>query len=284
MSLASTPTVVGALAGGLGALALREAALASPAFAGWIAATLEPAKRARSEGYVPSATEVRRLAATGAAALLVVFWWLLGFVPALSFALAGPAGVSWAIGARRERYGREVEAGIPAAAIAIADSMAGGRSARAAMSSAAPSLEGAIGVEFARVAADLELGASVERALAGMGERVRSPRVDSLTAVLVSQRLAGGDLIGLLRRSAEAGAERERMLCDARAATAQARFTGILVVAMPAGAGLFAELLRPGFLSGLLADGGASALLLAAGVLQLLGFLAIRRLSRVVGQ
>ncbi|CAN5556673.1 hypothetical protein BH10ACT11_BH10ACT11_17060 [soil metagenome] len=281
MSVASVPAVVGALAGGLGALAVREALVATPAIAGWIGATVDPARRARQEGYIPSAAEVRRLAGSGAGALLAIGWWLLGLIPALSLALAGPAAISWAIGARRERYGREVESGVPAAAIAIADSMAGGRSVRAALTACAPALEGPVGVEMARVAADLELGASVERALAGMRTRVRSPRVDSLAAVLVSQRLAGGDLIGLLRRSAEAGAERERMLADARSATAQARFTGILVVAMPAGAGLFAELLSPGFVSGLLANGVATALLLAAGGLQVVAFLAIRKLSRI---
>lgn len=281
MTVASIPTLVGAAAGGLGALALREAVACSPALAGWLGQTLEPARRARREGYTPNPEEARRLAAVGASVLLVAGWWLLGANAAVVLALAGPAAVSWAIGARGARYRREVESQIPAAAVAIADSMAGGRSVRAALASCSPSLDGAIGVEMARIASDLELGASVERALRGMRERVRSPRVDSLAAVLISQRLAGGDLIGLLRRSAEAGAERERMLADARSATAQARFTGVLVVAMPAGAGLFAELLSPGFVSGMLSSGPATALLVAAAILQLVGFVAIRRLSRI---
>ena len=223
-------------------------------------------------------------ALAGAAALLALGWWLFGIGPALPVALAGPAAVSWAIGARGRRYRREVEAGLPSVAVAIADSMAGGRSVRSALVLCGASLEGSVGVEMARVAADLEFGSSVELALGGMRERVRSPRIDSLAAVLISQRLAGGDLIGLLRRSAAAGSERERMLADARSATAQARFTGLLVVAMPAGAGLFAELLSPGFASGLLADGTATALLIAAGALQLVGFAAIRRLSQVTGE
>ena len=74
-----------------------------------------------------------------------------------------------------------------------------------------------------------------------------SPRVDSFAAALLSQQLAGGDLAALLRRFAAAAAERDRAEADARSATAQARFTGLLVVAMPAGAALFAELLEPGF-------------------------------------
>ncbi len=71
---------------------------------------------------------------------------------------------------------------------------------------------------------------------------MRSERVDAFAAALLSQRLAGGDLAGLLRRFAAGAAERDRVAEDARSATAQARFTGLLVVAMPSGGALFAEL------------------------------------------
>jgi tight adherence protein B len=111
--------------------------------------------------------------------------------------------------------------------------------------------------------------------------RLRSERVDAFAAALLSQRLAGGDLAGLLRRFAEGAAERDRVAEDARAATAQARFTGLLVVAMPTGGALFAELVQPGFLGRLLANPASAVLLVLAAALQLAGFFAIRRLSRV---
>jgi tight adherence protein B len=275
------PALAAALGGGLAVVAVRDALAATPAASRWLMAALEPAKRARSEGYVPSVDEVRRLALLGAASLLAAGWWLVGAAPAFALALAGPAAVSWAIATRRGRYRREVEGAIPAISVAIADAMAGGRSVRAAVGAACWSLEGSAAAEMSRVAADLELGASLDAALAGLRGRVRSPRVDSMCTALLSQRLAGGDLIGLLRRSAESGAERARADSDARSATAQARFTGILVVAMPAGAGLLAELLSPGFVSGLLADGISTTLVLGAVALQVLGFVAIRRLSKV---
>ena len=115
----------------------------------------------------------------------------------------------------------------------------------------------------------------------GVRRRLRSPRVDAFVAALVSQQLGGGDLASLLRRHAAASAERDRVAADARAATAQARFTGMLVVAMPAGAALFAELLEPGFIGRLVADGAALVLLVAAALLQFAGFAAIKRLSRI---
>ena len=110
---------------------------------------------------------------------------------------------------------------------------------------------------------------------------MRSARVDALAAALLSQRLAGGDLAGLLRRFAEGAAERDRVAEDARAATSQARFTGLLVVAMPSGGAVFAELLQPGFIAKLIGSPAPALLLVLAALLQLGGFVAIRRLSRV---
>ena len=51
---------------------------------------------------------------------------------------------------------------------------------------------------------------------------------------------------------------------------------------MPTGGALFAELLQPGFLAGVLGAPPSAALLALAAVLQLGGFVAIRRLSRVI--
>ena len=279
-----TPTIVAAaLAGGLAAVALRDALRAAPGAARWLTLALDPLRRAGSEGYAPSASERRRLGLLLSAALLFVGTWLLGPAPAAPLAAAGPAGVSWALAARASRYRRAVEAALPRVAIATADALAAGRSVRAALSGVGTSLEGPAAAEVARLRADLDLGIPLDGALATLRERIRSPRVDSFCAALLSQRIAGGDLVTLLRRYAEAAAGRERAIADARSATAQARFTGLLVAAMPAGAALFAELLAPGFIAGLLANGASLALLAAAAAFQVAGFTAIRRLGRVVG-
>jgi Flp pilus assembly protein TadB len=83
-----------------------------------------------------------------------------------------------------------------------------------------------------------------------------------------------------MRRLAAAAADRDRVADEARAATTQARFTGMLVVALPAGAALFAELLQPGFVSRVLAEPASAAMLAVAGGLQMAGFALIRRLGR----
>jgi tight adherence protein B len=274
--------LTGALGGALVALAAREVVLATPAVSDWIGAALEPLRRAGREGYVPSALERRRLAALGAAAAVAAGWLLVGFALTVPLALAGPGLAAWAVAARRRRFRRAVERALPEVATAIADSLAAGRSLRAAIGSASSSLDGPASVELSGLGAELGLGAPTAETIERWQRRMRSSRVDAFSAALLSQRLAGGDLAGLLRRFAAGAAERDRVADEARTATAQARFTGLLVVAMPTGGAVFAELVEPGFVAKLLASPASAFLLVFAAALQLLGFVVIRRFARVV--
>ena len=255
--------------------------LASPAAAAWLGRAIEPLRRAGREGYAPSAPERRRLAILGALAAVAAGWFVGGISVAVPMAFAGPAAAAWSVRGRRARYRRAIERSLPAIAVAVADSLAAGRSLRAALGSAAVSLDGPPAVEMTRLRAELDLGAPTAEAVEGIRLRLRSERIDAFAAALLSQRLSGGDLAGLLRRFAEGAAERDRAAEDARSATAQARFTGLLVVSMPTGAALFAELVQPGFLARLLASPAATVMLLLAAALQLAGFLLIRRMSAV---
>ncbi len=273
--------LVAAVAGGLAALAAREAVLASPAVAHWLRLALEPLRRAGEEGYAPSTVERRRLAAVGAGAALLGGWFLGGAAVAAPLAIAGPALAGWAVSSRRRRYRRILERSLPGVAAAIADSLAAGRSLRASLPAAATSVDGAAAVELVRLGAELDLGAPTVDVLERWRRRMRSPRVDAFVAALLSQRRAGGDLAGLLRRFADGAAERDRAADDARSATAQARFTGLLVVAMPSGGALFAELIQPGFLVKVLSAPASAVLLMMAAALQVAGFVAIRRFAQV---
>jgi tight adherence protein B len=275
-------TALAALAGGLLAVAVRDALISAPRLAGWLAAAVAPLSRAGREGYAPSTEEQRRLALLGSVAILGVAVLIAGPGPFAVAAAAGPSAAGWLVTRGRERYCHAVERSIPEVSTAIADAISGGRSVRGALTGASASLEGPAAAELARVAAELELGASTRAALEAMRRRLRSSRVDALAAALLSQQGAGGDIAGLMRRLAGAAAERDRVDDEARTATTQARFTGLLVVALPAGAAVFAELLEPGFISRVLAEPAAAAMLIMAAALQLIGFAAIRRLGRTV--
>ena len=82
-----------------------------------------------------------------------------------------------------------------------------------------------------------------------MRARVRSPRLDTVVAACLLQRRAGGDLARLLRESARSMEEQSRLEGELRAATAQARFTGVLVVALPLGGARAGRAGQPGLRS-----------------------------------
>lgn len=279
--IGSAPLLLGAFAGCLAALAIRELVGASPAFSEWVRATVEPLRRARGEGYLPTSKERARLALLGGVVAVAAGWYLGGPTLAMALAVIGPLAAVYLLGRSRLRYRHSVERALPDVARAIADSLSAGHSPRSALAAASTALEGPASIEFANLRHTLELGHSTPDAVRALAKRFGSPRVDAFTTALISQRTAGGDLAALLRRFADGAAERDRVAEDARSATAQARFTGYLVVAMPIGAALFTELISHGFIASLFGSPVAVVMVVLSAGLQAGGFLVISKLARV---
>lgn len=288
MSVASG-TVYAFAAGVIGMLALGEAGATiipalrgrAPRSARRLATLMETLSRAGSEGREPGAPERRRLLAVGALLAFAVVALLIGPVAGVAAAAVGPLALGRLLRARRERYRLAVARGAAEIAIALADALGGGHSVRGAIAEAGGRIAGPPGRELRRVAAELALGARTDAALEALRARVRSPEIDAIVGGILLQRRAGGDLAQLLRASARAFEDQERLHGEVRAATAQARFTGLIVVLLPFGGALLAELASPGYLASL-ADGFLTAWLLGiALVMQLVAAVAIRRLGRV---
>jgi tight adherence protein B len=265
----------------LGGLAVARFAARAPRWVWAGTGLVEVLVRAGREGRDPGAAERRRLLLAVSAAAFAGGAIMVGPLAALGLGAAGPWAVARLLRARRARYRAEVDTGIAQAAVAIADAIGGGRSLRAGLVEAAGGLGGAAGHELRRTRAELEAGAATDDALEAMRLRVGSPRMDTLVAACVLQRRAGGDLAGLLRESARAMEDQARLEDEVRSATAQARFTAMLVVLMPVGGGLLAELTSPGWFAGLWSSFLTAWLLGIAVVLQLTAAVLTRRLGRV---
>lgn len=242
---------------------------------------LEPLVRAGHEGRAPTGPERRRLALLATGALAAGGWLVGGLVLGALAAVLGPALVLAAVRARRRRYARSVRKGAAAAARALADAVGAGHSIRGAVGVAAAGLDGAAGHELRTTARALALGDPTADALEALRRRASDPAWDAIVAGILLQRDAGGDLAGLLRSQAAALEAADRIGRDARAATAQARFTARLVLMLPAGAAAVAELANPGLVAGLLAHPISVWLVVMAAVLQATAILAVVRLARV---
>ena len=101
-----------------------------------------------------------------------------------------------------------------------------------------------------------------------------------LTLLPPRKRTTGGDLARLLRESARGLEDQARLEGEVRAATAQARFTALIVVLLPFGGALLAELASPGWLAGLAGSFLTVWLVGLALGLQVIAAVLIHRLGR----
>lgn len=278
----STAVLLAFAAAALAPVALWEglAALEASAPAARLATLAEPLARAGREGRAPTPPEQRRLGLLAAASLLLAGWLLAGPIAGVVAALAGPGVALALVRARRRRFRAGLRAGAPAAARALADALGAGHSVRGGLVRAAEGLDGPVGHELRLTAHLLAVGERTEDALEALRRRAGSRAWDTLVAAVLLQRDAGGDLPRLLRELAETQEATDRLERDARTATAQARLTAWLVVALPLCAAAVAQLVEPGFLPGLLAQPLSATLTGAAVLFELLAVLAIRRLAR----
>ena len=245
----------------------------------WCAPVLDVLRSGRE----PTDPERRRLLALGTLALLGAGWLLAGPWAAIALAATAPWAARQAIRLRSRRRAAAVAAGAPAIARALADALGGGHSVRGALSAAASdgAIAGPAGEEMAGVAGALALGERTEDVLEALARRVGSGALDTLVAAVLLQRDAGGDLAALLRGLAGALEERGRVVADARSATAQARFTALLVCGLPVAGLALGELAEPGLVVGLASEPLSAVMVLAALALQGVAFVCVTRIARV---
>lgn len=197
---------------------------------------------------------------------------------ALLAAAMGPLAIKRAMAMRAARLGLATELAMPPALRSLADALAAG----APLGSAAREL-GAPGSDRAsdlicRFGRDLVHGSGMSAALARLVADGRSARWAQFAFAIELHHRAGGDLSQTLRSLAAAidAAVKERD--EARASSAQARFTGLLVCALPVLVGVVGVLVDPPAAVGVLESDLSVVLIASAITLQACCWLVIRRL------
>jgi tight adherence protein B len=111
----------------------------------------------------------------------------------------------------------------------------------------------------------------------------RMPSTDAalfVTAVLI-QRDTGGNLAEVLEKISDVVRDRFRILGEIRTFTAVGRMSGIILALLPPLVAFVFSLLKPDYMGILLKHPAGSSLITTAIVLQVLGFLVIRRVINV---
>ncbi|CAB4926790.1 unannotated protein [freshwater metagenome] len=257
--------------------------LVAPARALTLVTTALAPARAAGRGGRTAAGEQRRLALVAALAACVAGWLIAGALVAMVLVAVGPLLARAVVRVRHERWRTAVEADAPAAARALADAYAAGHALGGALDVAAS--DGALAARTRELlresVAAREAGATLDVALAGLVARSGPGAWAGIVALLLLQRETGGDLVRLLRELAEDLEHGARVEAEARSASAQARLTARIVVALPALGAAIALLAAPSIASAVISRPGPRGLLITAVVLQCLALVAVRRLARV---
>jgi tight adherence protein B len=135
--------------------------------------------------------------------------------------------------------------------------------------------------EFARVVRELQVGSSVEDALANLARRSGSDDLELVVTAILVQMTVGGNLAGMLETIAFTIRERVRIKGEISAATAQGRMSGWIVTGMPiVVAGIFL-LISPSYFRPMTQQLLGWVMLGVAGGLILMGNFVIRKMVKI---
>lgn len=154
-----------------------------------------------------------------------------------------------------------------------------GHSLPQAVKSVADDLPAPCGTEFALIMHRMSLGQSLPTALLSTVERLQSFEIDLIRRATAIQLEVGGSLADLLEKTNSTLRQRLKLKRQVKVLTAQSRLTGIIVGLMPFIIAAAFSLFNPNYLQPLLTTNLGKGLLALALMMQVIGFLVMRKLS-----
>ncbi|MFI6205850.1 type II secretion system F family protein [Streptomyces sp. NPDC051041] len=237
-----------------------------------------------------------RLAATGlditpgeffvAMLAAVAGLWLIGQATLAPFfgPLAGLLGVwaalqflNWQRQKRIEKFINQ----LPELSRILANATQAGLALRTAIGMAAEELEAPAGEELGKVAAQLAVGASLDDALGEMADRLPSRELVVLVTTLVLSNRAGGQVVSALRNLTETLEERKETRREVRTQLSQVNMTSYAVPVLGVGSLFLMNGVKDGALERMTGSPFGQGAVIVAFSLYAVGFVLIRRLSRI---
>lgn len=182
---------------------------------------------------------------------------------------------------RRNRRIQLFEEQLPDALSVVARSLKAGMPFNEALNIVSKEMKAPVSKEFGQIFNELNYGGDLRSALLGL--LVRMPTVTvmaAVTAVLI-QRETGGNLAEVLERIANLLRDRFRFQRSVRTLSAEGRGTAWVVSIMPFLLAAMAELMKPGWVTGLAKDPFGQQLIIGAFVLMVIGIFWLKRLVNI---
>ncbi len=228
-------------------------------------------------GVKPSSVVLMTIVMTAAGGAAGMFMPLSIVAAPLFAAVFGAGPFAWIIFKRKFRMGK-FEKQLPEALELLARSLRAGHSLADGINLIGDEMGEPIGPEFMRAAEQQNLGMALEDALEEMTERVPNLDLRFFVTAIVLQRQTGGDAAEILDKIGHLVRERFQLRGQVKALTGEGRLSGVVLLALPPGLGLYMYLRNPSYLDLLFTDPFGQKLLIGAIVAQLLGAITIKKL------
>jgi tight adherence protein B len=216
-------------------------------------------------------------AGLGLLTLLFSRLWLAAFAAAL-FGLALP--VVWLKIKRRRRL-RRFEEQFPEALDLLSRAIRAGHAFQTAMGMVADELPAPVGVEFKKSFEQQNFGLPLKEALDNQAKRVPIMDVKFFVTAVQIQRETGGNLAEILDNLAHVVRERFKILRQVRVHTAHGRFTGYVLLGLPAFLAVALMFISPEHMKTLFTVRMGQMMVMGAIVMQTIGFIWIRQVIKI---
>ncbi|QRG68214.1 type II secretion system F family protein [Brevibacillus choshinensis] len=157
---------------------------------------------------------------------------------------------------RRNKYQERLNDQLSDVCRLLANSLRAGMTLSQGIELVAKEIPQPAGQEFSRMARELQLGVSFDRALTDMEKRIPTRDFRIFAATLFIQRRAGGNLSEVLQEMAETLEDRRIVNQEIKTMTAEQRYVSILVPIMPIALVLMMNTMNEGFIDPLFSGFG----------------------------
>ena len=149
---------------------------------------------------------------------------------------------------RRNKYQERLNEQLSEVCRMLANSLRAGLTLTQGIELVAREMTDPVKEEFSRMARELQLGVSFDRAMADMEKRIPTRDFRIFAATLLIQRRAGGSLSEVLYEMAETLEERRIVTQEIKTMTAEQRYVSIIVPIMPVALVLMMNMINEGFI------------------------------------
>jgi tight adherence protein B len=182
---------------------------------------------------------------------------------------------------RRAARRRRFEEQFPEALDLLARALRAGHAFQSALGMIADEMPDPVGTEFKKTFEQQNFGLPLNEALNELAARTQLLDVRFFVTAVTIQRETGGNLSEILDNLAEVVRERFKLLRQVRVHTAHGRYTGYVLLALPAALGIALSFISPEHMNTLFVHPLGRTMLMGAGVMQTVGYFWIRKVIKI---